>query len=135
MQRPHMEPGSRHSNFSLEKAHSAAVAASLSLYVVHCRNSLACSAVVRTRTHTDTHNLPHTQWCLSRHYQRTHWCEANGISLAVSFPKSKAFRSLPFLPFILLFFFRLPHFPPPPPHRPPIPSQSIPLTLSSSSTH
>lgn len=69
--------------------------------------------VVQPQKHTHTHNgvFPNTI--------KTHWCESNGMSLAVSFPESKAFRSL----FVLhTLLFRLP---PPHTHTTPVPSHSI----------
>lgn len=111
----------RHSNLSLEEACS-------SLSVVHCRNSLACSATSRKGTHTHTHVATHTQWCLTQHYQRTHWCGANGISLAVRFPKSKAFRSLPFSALqTLLLFQAFPASPPPPNSATSLPNHPLPI--------
>lgn len=74
-------------------------------------------------THADTHT--HTHNGVFPNTIKTHWCESNGMSLAVSFPESKAFRSL----FVLhTLLFRLL----PPPTTRPLPLHFCP---SSSSTH
>lgn len=63
-------------------------------------------------THTHTYVYSHTHNGVFPNTIETHWCEANGIGLVVSFPESKLFSL--FLSFILLFLFSLPHLPFPP---------------------